>query len=162
MTYAPLNTQAGFLNTAEVFPEDKSQFLIKLTSTYTDIANRVNIREIGTYQDQQQILTGQQFSTPGDNQTKKFSFRQMYYFGAIAPGATLTIPHNILGLVQFTHLYGTCITAVPDFRPVPFVDTSDLTGQISLRADATNIYVINGAIAPAITSGLIVAEYLLN
>lgn len=147
-----------FLVQAEVFPEDQSQLLIKMTSVHTDIANCVNIREISIYEQDQQIITGQQFSIPGENQKKAFSFRKTFYFGAIAPGATLSFAHGITGLVQFTHMYGTCITAA-DFRPIPYVPAA-AANYISLNADAVNINVQNGAVA--IDSGMIIVEFLLQ
>jgi hypothetical protein len=162
MTYQPSNSEGSFLPTSEVFPEDQGELLIKLTTKYTDVAQAVNIREIAFYQNGEALLTGQQFSIPGTNNEKKYTFRQVYYFGAIAANVTLTIPHNIVGLVQFTHMYGTCVTAVVDYRPIPYASTPTITDQIILRADATNVYITNGSTAPAITSGIIVLEYLLN
>jgi hypothetical protein len=162
MTFQPSNSKTVFLATSEVFPQDQSQFLVKLTSTYTDIAQCVNVREIATYQDNQAVITGQQFSTPGNTQLKKYTFRKVYYFGAILAGATLTVAHGITGLVQFTSMYGTCVTAIVDYRPIPFVSTAAVNQQISLNADGTNFYVINGAASPNITSGIIVLQYLLN
>ena len=161
MTFAPTNSKTAFLNTAETLPKDQEQLLIKLTTMHTDVANAVNVREIALYQDSQAVLTGQQFSIPGTNQGKKSTFRQMYYFGAIAAGATLTFAHGITGLVQLTHAHGTCVTAA-DFRPIPYASTAALNQQISLRVTAANIEIINGAAAPNIVSGIVVLEYLLN
>lgn len=151
----------SFLITAETFPKDMGQLLIKMTSLHTDIANAVNVREIAIYQDGQAVLTGQQFSVPGSSQQRNQVFRSTYYFGAIAAGATLSFAHNIIGLVQLTHAYGTCVTAI-DFRPIPYSSTVALNQQISLRVTATNIEIINGAGSPNITSGIIVLEYLLT
>jgi hypothetical protein len=147
-----------YLATSEVFPEDKSQMLIKMTSVYTDIANRVNLREIALYDENLQLATGQQFSTPGNNKPRRQSFRKTFYFGAIGAGATLSFAHGIAGLVQFTHMHGTCVTAA-DFRPIPYVPAVAVN-YISLNADAVNVNVQNGAIA--INSGIIILEYLLN
>lgn len=162
MTYAPINAKSAYLATTEVFPKDNEQFLIKLTTKYTDIANAVNDREIAIYQASQQVLTGQVYSTPGDNQTKKYVFRTMFYIGAVPAGSTLTTAHGIAGLVQCTHMYGTCITATPNFKPIPFTDAALVTNQIALYADSTNFYVVVGATSPAITSGTVTLEYLLN
>ena len=65
MAYAPTNSKTAYLNTAEVFPKEPDRLLIKLTSTHTDVANAVNVREIALYQASQPVLTGQQFSVPG-------------------------------------------------------------------------------------------------
>ncbi len=165
MTAAPDNSQTAYLNTAEVFPQDQSQFLIKMTDTYTKTAYAVNVRQIGLYQEATAQLTGQQFSTFQDSTKNKFTYRKIFYFNAIAPGATLNIPHGITGLVQLTNLYGTCITNAVDYRPIPFADVGAVTNNIAIRATGGalgNVIIQNGATAPAITSGLVVIEYLLN
>ena len=89
-------------------------------------------------------------------------FRLVVPFGAIATGATLSITHNIQSLVQFTHIYGTCITAVPDFRPIPYASATLVTNQIEVKVTPTQVVIINGATAPNIASGMIVLEYLKN
>ncbi len=159
--FQPINAKNAFLNTAEVFPKEEDNLLRKLTALHTDVANTVNVREIALYQQNQAVLTGQQFSIPGTNQTKKYTFRQVYYFGSISAGATLTFAHGITGLVQLTLAYGTCVTA-SDFRPIPYASATNVTGQISLTVTATNIVIVNGSTSPNITSGIIVLEYLLN
>jgi hypothetical protein len=165
MTYAPFGTKAPFLNRSEVFPEDDTQFLIKLTNLYSDIANAVNLRQIGQYQQGVQTSTGQQFSVANDNTTKTFAFRQVYYFGQILQGATLNIPTNIVGMTQLTHVYGTCATGT-DFRPLPYVSNSLITDQVLVIVRyigaVQNIIIVNGATHPDIDSGMIVLEYLLN
>lgn len=159
MTYAPANSKTAYLNTAEVYPDDESELLVKLTSLHTDVANAINIREISLYQDGQAMLTGQQFSVAGSNQAKRTSYRKVFYFGAIVAGATLNIPHGITTLVQLTHAYGTCVTAA-DFRPIPYTSTVAAGQQISLRVTPPNIEIINGPGCPDIISGIVVIEYL--
>jgi hypothetical protein len=155
-------TQSPFVPVNEYFSPDNDQLLIQLTSNHTLMANLVNDREIALYQDHQETITGQQFSTAGTNQTKKYTFRKVFYFGAIAPGATLSIAHGIANLVQFTRLYGTCITTVVDYRPLPFIDSPVAGGEISLMSTSTNINITLGAASPNVSSGIIVAEYLCN
>ena len=92
-TYLPSNSKTAFLNTTEVFPEDFSQFLIKLTNLYTDIANAVNLREIAQY-DLIEFITGEQWFTTGNAQVKRSTFRKVYSIGSIAAGATLNTPHG--------------------------------------------------------------------
>ena len=154
-------SQAPYLSTSEFFPEDPSQLLIQLTANHTNIASSLNIREIAQYEDGVAVQTGQQFSVP-NSQNKNFSFRNVYYFGAIAAGVVLTIPNNIVGVIQFTRMYGTCITAATDFRPLPFVSITALTDQIAIRADATNLYIGVGTTSPNVVSGIAVLEYLLT
>ena len=162
---ASTNVRTAYLNTSEVFPQDQSQFLIKITDVYSKTANAVNIRQIGLFQEGNAQLTGQQFSTFANSSVTKFSYRKIFYFGAINTGATLNIPHGITNLVQLTNLYGTCITDVVDYRPIPFADVGVVVNSIAIRATGGvggNIIIQNGAGSPPITSGIAVIEYLLN
>lgn len=161
MSYGPVNPAPSFLPTTEVFPEDNSQFLIKQTSVYSNIANSMNIREVAIY-DLRQLSTGQRFFNPSDVQNLRQGFRNVFSIGTIAPGATLTTAHGISGIVSCTRIYGTCITSLGDFRPIPYADTGNVTNQISIRVTSSNIIITNGATAPEITSGIIVLEYLLS
>jgi hypothetical protein len=149
-----------FLSTSEVYPEDNSQLLIQLTSIYTATANAVNTREIGIYQDGIEGVTGQQFSSPGASQDFRPVYRKAFYFGGLASGATKTIAHGLTGVTAYTNIYGTIITDVVDYRPLPYVNTSAVGNQISLLVDATNIIIVSGATAPNVTSGIVILEYL--
>jgi ribosomal protein S16 len=161
MTTSSNSSIAPFLSVTEVYPEDKSQRQIKHTNVYSNIANAVNVREISIY-DLQTLITGQRFFNPNDVQNLRFSYRKVFQLGAVAAGATATIAHNINGLTTFTRLYGTLIDKAGFYLPLPYVDALNVTNQVSLYADITNIYVVNGATANDIVSGIIVAEYLLN
>ncbi len=160
-SYLPSNSKTAFLPTSEVFPEDDSQFLIKLTNLYTDIANAVNLREIAQY-DLAEFITGEQWFTSGNAQVKRSTFRRVYSIGAIATGATSTTAHGLTGFTAFTHIYGTCITDVVDYRPLPYVSATAVNAQISLTITGTNIVIVSGAAAPNITSAIVVLEYLKN
>jgi hypothetical protein len=164
MTFNPVNAKNAFLQTTENFPEDNSQFLVKLNSSYSDIAQAVNIREIAQY-DLQEIITGQQFSTVGNPQKKRYSFRKIFYFGAIVAGATLLIPHGLTlaDITLFTHIGGgLVITPGVDYRPLPYVSTIGVNDQVLVFVRNANIEVTLGAIHPNVTSGLVVLEYLKN
>jgi len=165
MTYAPFNAKTAFLSTSEVYPQDSGQLLIKLTDLHTSVANAVNVREISLYQDQQECLTGQQWSIPGDNNKKKLTFRKAFYFGTINAGATLNIPHGITDLVECTTFKGACVTNVVDYRPIPYSDVTAVTNNISINVTGGvggNVIIQNGATAPNITSGKVTVEYFRN
>lgn len=162
MSFLPANSQAPFLPTSQVFPEEESQLLIVHTDVYASSAQAINIRQIGTYDKLEQI-NGQFFFNDTTPSKKRLAYRQTYSFGATAAGATTLVAHNISGvnsIVTFTHIYGTCITAVIDNRPIPYASVTAIGEQIEVLIDATNINISNGAAAPAITSGIIVLEYL--
>ena len=161
MTFNPNNSLAPFLQTSVFFPEEFDEFRVKFLQLYRDISNCVNVREISIY-DLQEFLTGERWFTIGNPQVKRQTYRQTYAIGAIAPGGTATVAHGIVGFTAFTHIYGTAITAFPDNRPIPYASVTNVTQQIEIRVDATNIIIHNGAAAPAITSAIVVLEYLKN
>ena len=147
---------SSFVPVSEYFPEDDAELRTKLSSLHSLVASAVNSRDIAFYQNGAEVVTGQQFSSGGN---QRQSFRKVFYFGTINAGATLTIAHGLSGMTPFTRIYGTATTA-SDFRPIPYVDATVVTKQVSLFVDSTNINIINGATAPTITSGIIVLEYL--
>jgi len=160
MTAGPVNSEAAFVPTSKVFDtDDPTALRYSLTESYIVLSQGLNQREIAIYTTEE-ILDGQQFIDSTNPQNFKPVYRQTYYFGAIAQGATLTIAHNITNLVQFTNIYGTCITDVVDYRPLPSVGVVAATDGCSLKCDATNIIIKNGATAANITSGIVVLEYL--
>jgi hypothetical protein len=164
LTFGPSNTNGVFLPTTQYFPEDPERFREILTFVYSDIARRLNDKEIALY-DLVELVTGEQWFTTGDPQKKRGGFRQVYEFGAVPSGTVLLIPHNISGVnvtTTFTHIYGTAFTDFPDNRPIPYASASDVLQQIQIRIGATNIRITNGANAPNIVSGLVILEYLKN
>lgn len=161
MSINPANTEAPFLQTSNYFIENYEQFRVDFQGLYQNIANMMNIREIAIY-DLVENLTGQQWFVSGDPQNTRQTFRNVYEIGAIAAGATSTTAHGLGTITAFTKIMGTAITAVPDFRPIPFSSATAVNQQIEIRVDATNIIIVNGAGAPNITSALVILEYLKN
>ncbi len=160
MTFSPANALAFYVPETITFSKDQDQFIKQLTTQTEQVARSLNSKDIAIY-DQVEILNGQKFpgATP---QTKKSVFRKIFQFGAIAAGATLNIAHGITPIAQFTRIYGTCITDVVDYRPIPYASATLVTNQIEINVGALNVNIVNGATAPNITSGIIVLEYLKN
>ena len=153
-----------FLNTTEVFPEDDEQLRIKLTDVYQRTASAMNVREISIY-DLQELQNGQQFFDPSDDQATRPVLRKVFELGAKVAGGTYTIATGITRLSVFTRIYGSCITEIVDYRPLPYVDTANVTNQVSITiipAGASSDLVVQvGATSPNITSGIVVLEYIL-
>lgn len=160
-TFQPANSNAVFLPTTIQYPKDPQELLERLNKAYEDTATRLNIKQIGIF-DLVEFLTGEQWPVIGNPQKKRQTFRIIFNFDAIAPGATLVIPHGLTGVTAYTHIYGTAITDVVDNRPIPYASATVVTNQIEINVDGTNINIINGATASAITSGFVVLEYLKN
>jgi len=161
MTFDPANSLGPFLQTSIYFPDEFDEFRVTFLQLYRNIANVTNTREVGIY-DQVEFQTGEQWFNPANTQFKRMTFRQVFPIGAIAAGATSTTAHGITGITAFTHIYGTAITATPDFRPIPYSSVTAVNQQIELRVTAANIIISNGAAAPNITSAIVVLEYLKN
>lgn len=153
-TSLPTGSRGPFLPTSQVFPDDAAQRIIVHNENYIDIAQAVNIREIGIYELTEQ-LNGKQFFNTSNPQQKRFSYRQVFQFSAAGSFA-----HNIanltlvLGYGQFTD--GT------NFYGAIYGSSVAIAGQVSFYVTPTNIVVLSGAGAPVITSGIIVLDYLKN
>ena len=152
--------QVSYLRTSRNFPKEVNQLSVELDRSYIDIANSVNQRTIGIFPTNVSAITGNSYFFTTSRQQ---SLRQVYPFGAIAPGGSLSIPYTVSGFSQFVQIYGTCLTAQPDARPIPYVSSST-TAYIDLRVDTVglNIIILNGPTAPAINSGMIVLEWVSN
>ena len=164
MTFEPTNALEVALDENINFAEDWKEFLEQFTSTERDLARKINEKERGMYPEEQEILNSQKFFTAGDPRTFRSVFRKVFPFGAIAAGANLVVPHGVAVFTMLTRLYGTCITDLIDYRPIPYVSTVGVTDHIQVEVTAANITVTNGlgVGAPNITSGVIVMEYLKN
>lgn len=153
--------QVPFLRTSRNFPTDPQRLEFELSRTYIDIAGAVNARTIGIFPTNNPAVTGESwFFTTSRQQT----LRKIYPFGAIAAGTELDIPILYNNFESFTKIYGTCITDVVDFRPLPYVDSAVVTDQIGLIvgtvAGILQIRIIVGATSPNVTSGVVVLEFL--
>jgi len=142
------------------FSDDFNLFLEQITRYYRDIARKVNEKEKGMYPQEIEILTSQKYYTAGNPRTYRSVFRKVFPITAIAAGATLNIAHGITGFIELVDLYGTCITNVIDYRPIPFASVVAANQGIQILLAGANISITNGAAAPNITSGICVVEYV--
>lgn len=154
MTYSPSNSLGPFIPTSTFFPDEFSSFREKFLDLYRQLSNSINTREVGIF-DLNQNPTGQSWFTLGDPQTKRFAFRKAFTFTAAG-----NIAHGLSGLTQVMG-YGE-YTDGTNFYGVIYASSVAIAGQVTFYVTPTNIVVIADAAAPAITSGVIVLEYLLN
>lgn len=153
--------QVAYLQSSREFPDDPKQLGYILNKSYIDTANAVNARTIGIFPVNRSAITGESWFVQ-KNQRQQ-TLRQVYPFGAIAAGGILTIPYKVSGFVQFTRIYGTCFTNLPDARPIPYASVA-ANANIDLRIDTVNfnIVIAVGAASTNITSGLIVLEWMVE
>ena len=156
MTFGPINTNAVYLPTTQYFPDEAEKFKSVLTFVYSDIARRVNDKEIGFF-DLVEFLTGEQWPVVGNPQQKRQTFRKIFFFS----DASLNFAHGITGITLCTHIYG-AFTDATNFYPLPYVSSIAIANQVQVVVTPTNIVITKGGAAPAITNGVIVLEYLLN
>lgn len=149
-----LPLQSNQLPISVEFPREQESFIEVLTLLYKRIADSVNKKEGSLYL-LQELANFQQFFVQNDPQRIRNGYRRVF----ILDPATLTFNHNITGITQITNYWAIANTAT-GFRKVPFVDTTNVTNQISMRVTTTQVIIVNGATAPAITGGIVVLEYL--
>ncbi|MGD8305139.1 MAG: hypothetical protein PVF17_00665 [Ignavibacteria bacterium] len=157
-------TSRSYLAQYEIFPATNTErFHTKLVEVYQNIAVRVNERQIGSY-DLNEVNAGQRFFGASSSRLElREVLRTVYEItGPIAAGATSNTAHGLTNVVLYTNIYGTARTAVPDDRPLPYVDATAATNQISLTITGTNIVIVNGTGAPQIDSAIVVLEYIKN
>jgi len=154
--------QVAYLPTSRNFPEEIKQLTVEATKSYIDTANAVNVRTIGIFPINRPAVTGESWFITKNQ--KQQSLRQVYTFGAIAPGTELDIPHGITNFTTFTKIYGVVTTNIPDYRPLPYVDPATLTTGMAILvgnvAGVPSIRIVLGATAVPVTSGIAVLEWL--
>ena len=160
MTFNAPGSEFPYLTTTTWFPEDFESFRRKFVDIYRNIANCNNARQLGLFYQIETQATEKWFDLT-DSQKTRASFRTVYsYTTPIAAGGVVNIPHNIAQVTTFTHIYGTCVTNVPDYRPLPFVSITAANAGIQVLCTPTNIVITNGAAAPQINSLIVILEYL--
>lgn len=153
------NTSAPFLPTSIFYPVEEEEKRVKEISTYRDIANAVNARQLGTFEPFE-LPTGQYFASSTNSQQKRQTFRKVVSFSPLAAGLNV-IPHGIPGIganFTFTHIYGTGRNAAGSLQ-VPFPQGGANTSM--LEVNTTDIRLTIPA-AYAGFSALFVLEYLKN
>lgn len=158
-------SNSGYLRTAKSFPTEPHQLSVEINRSYVDIAHTVNNRIIGFFTVNRSTATGESWYI-FKNQ-KQQTLRQVYTFGAIAPGTELDIPHGLTNFDQFTKIYGTVVTTTPgDYRPLPYIDPATLsTGMallVGIVGGVPSIRIVLGATALPVSKGLVVLEWLAN
>jgi hypothetical protein len=157
MTIVPNSIQVSpFLRVQRQFPTDTTQALtVEINKAYVDIAQRVNERIVGIFASKASTVTGEQWYLQGGS-AKQQSIRQVYPITGAG-----SYPHgiNFASITNIVKIYGT-FTDGTNWYPLPYVDTTSATDQISLSVTPTNLVVTAGGGAPAITKGTVILEWL--
>jgi hypothetical protein len=148
--------QVPYLRTSRNFPEEAHMLTLEMNKAYVDIANAVNARTIGIFPTTRPAVGGESWFL-NQNQRQQ-NLRQIYIFTA-----TGSIPHgiNFNSASYFTKCSGS-FTDGTNWYGAIFASNIAITGQVSFYVTPTNIVILSGAGAPAITSGIIVLEWISN
>jgi hypothetical protein len=154
-------SQASFLRTSRNFPEEPRQLSIEVDRSYIDIARNVNNRTIGFFTLNKSTVNGENwFITQAKRQQ---GLRQVYRFDdTMLVGAVITIAHemNFLSLTNIVRIWGTFFDGT-FWQTLPYVDVINVTNQINVKVDSTNIIITKGAGAPpAMNNGLVIVEFI--
>lgn len=158
MTYQPANSAQSYIPTTIVIPSDFKAANPILTDYLKKIVAALNSKDIAQY-NTQEVITGQQYFTPNDNNRFRQTYRKVVEFPTLAAGAN-NQPHN-LGVVTtftFTRIYGVAQNAAASlFVPLPQGGPNDAMIEVG----AANVTVtVPGAYSGAGWSALVTLEYI--
>lgn len=154
--------KAPFLRTSRNFPEDPKLLQSEINRSYVDIARGVNNRTIGFFVSNKSIANGEQWFI--NKNSRQQGLRQVFKWD----DNNLTIAHGIDfdSLTNFIRIYGsffgTFAGGATFWCPLPYVDATNVTNQIMIQVNSTNIVITKGATAPAVSKGTLVLEWLGN
>lgn len=161
MTTSTQYLQGPFIDENLYLPEDPHQLIVKLTDNNRDVANAVNVREIGSYV-QDEIVTGSVLYSSTSNQTTVPVYRKVIRFGALPNTATKTVAHGINITNQFIFLKAWATANDPTgLTFISFGFSDPTTAQaLSLSVTATNVSILANSNYSNFTSCNVVLEYI--
>ncbi len=148
--------QAPYLRVQRNFPtNDIKELCLQLDKGYIDTASAVNLRTIGIFTVRRPAITGNSYYLTG---TKQQSLRQIFVFESAG-----SMAHNILNFndIEFPTQYGG-FTDGTKWYPLPWVDVTNVTNQITFNIDNQNVNLIAGVTAPTIVKALIILEWIVQ
>lgn len=152
-----LSNNAPYLRLQRLFPQSDLQSLtVEIDKAYIDIAQRVNDRMIGLFAVNVPSVTGERWFLQGSN-ARQQSLRQVYPITGAG-----SYPHgiNFTSITAIVKIYGTIFDGT-NYYPLPYVDVTNVTNQVSVQITPTNIVVTAGAGSPpSIVSGYVILEWL--
>ena len=149
--------QTSFLRVQRQFPDDDLKDLAnQIDHAYIDIAQNVNQRILGNYPQNFLSITGEKWYFSGNDKPQQ-SLRQVFPFTAIG-----NINHNLnwdaVSIIS-PKSCGTFTDSINWYGAI-YGSSVALAGQVSFYVTPSQIVILSGAGAPAITNGLIVLEYI--
>ena len=147
-------SDSPFLRTSRNFPETAQPLAVEINRSYVDIAQKVNDRVIGFFSTNRPGQTGESWFITSQRQR---SLRQLFAFTAAG-----NVPHNLMwssiALIS-PNSYGT-FTDGTNWYGAIYASNTAIAGQVSFYVTPTNIVILAGGGAPAITQGYINLEWV--
>jgi hypothetical protein len=145
----------NFLRSSRNFPTDSQALSVEISKTYIDIANQVNHR-ISSIYGTSPTITGEAWFLTG-LAGRQNSLRRVFRFTS-----TGSIPHGILwvSVSQISPKSYGSFTDGTNWYGAIYASSVAIAGQVSFYVTPTNIVIISGAGAPAITNGTIILEWI--
>lgn len=146
--------QASYLRTTRDFPEEMHMMSVQMNRAYLEIANAVNNSIGGIFPTNSSAITKESWFITNARQQ---SLRKVFTFTS-----TASIRHNIPNFTEinyFTRMWGQYTDGTNWYGLIPASNTA-IAGQISFYLTPTNITFASGAGAPALSSGIIILEWM--
>lgn len=146
--------QVPYLRTSRTFPDELLQLTVEVDKAYVDTANAVNNRTISIFPTTRPAINGESWFLIGNQ--KQQGFRQAYTFTT-----TGNIAHGIESndISRFVRTFGEFTDGTNWYGLIPGSNIA-IAGQISFYITPTDIIFAVGAGAPAVTSGVVVLEWI--
>lgn len=154
--HSPNVSVATYLDPTLNLPDDPEKCLKMLRERYYRTAECVNNREISMYP-LEEIICGNQWYREGTTQKFRTVYRKVVKIAAVGIGASVTTPHGVVGISEYTRIYGIANTATFSL-PLPYFGLLDTS--VELKADTTDIIVSGDVASIDITSAIVVIEYV--
>jgi hypothetical protein len=146
--------QVAYLRTSREFPPELEQLCVEVDKAYIDTSNAINNRTISIFPVNKPAINGESWFLTGNK--KRQAFRKVFTFTT-----TANIPHgaDVNDFTQFVRCFGTYTDGTNSYGLLYGTNVA-VAGLISFYVTSTDIVFVLGAGAPALTSGIIVLEWL--
>jgi len=157
--------RSPYLREQRQFPwEDVKSLSNQMDQAYIDIANKVNLRTIGVYAVNNQVITGNKYYIQGSTQAQQ-SLRQIFVFTSTA---TITTNIDLTQVYQFNQGYGSYTDGTNWYGLIFGTNGGSINAQISFyiqpvtiagRPNSQIVFIVN-VNAPPLTYGSITLDWL--
>ena len=167
MNSEPKNSIGSFVPPNIIIPDDWKSARLTLTDYIIQVAEAVNAREIGQYQDVSldalgsnisDTITGQAWFVEGNANKFRYGSRTVVIMGALANAGATTVAHGITvsSNTVFTHIWGTANNPGTLSYPLP----NSGANAVSVEVDGTNVIVTTTTDLTAFTECYVVLEWV--